>query len=354
MLVGFTRKPEALMRHGLFTLAAGLALVPSAAGQQPEGRRPKARAVLNSPGSEVWCVAFSPDGKTLAAACIHRVALWDVATGRSRKGPPQPVPRYIAAVAFSPDGKVLAWGDADPSVAYRDGRLLRMPGLIRFWEVGTGRVKVACRGHHDVILALAFSPDGKSLASGSADSTARLWDAASAAPRAVLRGHKPVLRSVAFSPDGKTLAAGPAPHVKVWEVVGGQLRGALSAEGFTGVCVAFHPAGRVLAEGGKDVRLHDLATGKVLRVLRGHRGTVFRVAFSPDGKLLASGGGGNGGPGEVKVWEVATGKEVAALAGHTSAVYALAFSPDGRLLASGSADGTVRLWDVPALTRAGR
>jgi hypothetical protein len=153
---------------------------------------------------------------------------------------------------------------------------------------------------------------------------------------------------VAFSPDGKRLASGGALRftyeVKVWDAETGQER--LTLKGHTmGIrSVAFSPDGKRLASGGGDgaVKLWDTETGQERLNLKGHTDGVFSVAFSPDGKRLASAGQDR----QVKVWNTGTGLEVLTLKGHKSAVWAVAFSPDGYWLASGSQDGTVRLWDA--------
>ncbi len=238
-----------------------------------------------------------------------------------------------SVVVFSPDGKTLAWGSADNTVALWDMSNLNRPVQL-----------FILKGHSDAVVSVAFSPDGKTLASGSLDKSIILWDVATGQPIGQpLMGHTASVNSLAFSPDGKILASGSSDTTTMlWDVITHQPIG----QPYTGVgaisSIAFSPDGKYLVSGGGDQTAHvwEAASGKEIAHLT-HNGWVSSVEFSPDGKYVVSGSDDH----IARVWEAASGKEIARMS-HDDRVNSVAFSPDGKYVASGSADKTARVWEA--------
>jgi WD40 repeat protein/uncharacterized caspase-like protein len=276
------------------------------------------------PSVAVDSVAFSPDGKILVSGSRdNTVSLWDVPTGtelRSLKG------HGVISVAFCADGKTIASGNDD--------------GTVQLWDLTTGTELRTFKGHSDYVHSVAFSPDGKTLASGGGqDQTVKLWDVSTGTELQTLKAHAWPVYSVAFSTDGKTLASG-SWAVKLWDVSTGTELHTLKAHGWPVYSVAFSTDGKTLASGSDHIKLWDVSTGIELRTLEGW--SVGSVAFSTDGKTVASCSAGD----TVNLWDVSTGAELRTLKGHSGIVFSVAFSPDGKTLASASDDGTIKLWDV--------
>jgi len=229
----------------------------------------------------------------------------------------------VVSVAFSPDGKLLA---SISGGEFHD---------LELWDISSRKAIATLQ---QGALSMAFSPDGKLLASGSKDKTIKLWDVAEQKRKATLKGHTERVFSVAFSPDGKLVASGSEDAtVKLWDVAAQKEIASLQHKAEV-IKVAFHPSGKLLASSSADntVRLWNVAERKEIKTLQVHETSV--AFFSPDGKLLTTAGH------VIKLWQVESWKEIATL--EHSELMSVAFSPDGRILASGGGNWTMVFWDV--------
>ncbi|HEY9819629.1 MAG TPA: CHAT domain-containing protein, partial [Candidatus Sericytochromatia bacterium] len=239
--------------------------------------------------------------------------------------------KSVNSVSFSPDGKLLASGSAD--------------NTVKLWDTTTGTEIKTLIGHTNPVFAVSFSPNGKLLASGSFDKTVKLWDTTTGKEIKTFTGHTDNVVGVSFSPNGKLLAsAGADKIVKLWDITTGKEIKTFTGHTNSVWSASFSPDGKLLASASMDktVKLWDTTTGKQIKTLTGHTDGIRGVSFSPDGKLVASGSADK----TVKLWDISTGKEIKTLTGHTDGIRGVSFSPDGKLLASASFDKTVKLWDT--------
>jgi WD40 repeat protein len=283
----------------------------------------------------VQCVAFSPDGTTLASAgADHTARLWDVAAGREKVGCARH-DDWVTSVDFAPDGVLLCTGSHD--------------GRVRLWDASTGKPGPGPRGRQGVVTSVAFAPDGGRVAWGSYNGSVGLWGLGRSAAPALFEPDLGRVFTVQFAPGGATLAAaGTAPGAQVWDVAMG-LPGGILQHGDRQGCrsLAYAPDGRTLALAlGAGLQLWDLASGRLRAKLCGHTDVVSSVAFSPDGRRLLSGAWDR----TVRLFEVGPGGETwpgPCFDWGIGRVLDVAFAPDGMTAAAaGSGHPYLVVWDV--------
>jgi WD40 repeat protein/tetratricopeptide (TPR) repeat protein len=284
-------------------------------------------------------MAFSPDGRRLmTCSFLNRVAVWDPQTGQDPLT--LPVNGSLNKLAVSPDGGRLACVSQGQDPA------------LTIWDPATGQRLLTLHGHTYRPMGVAFSPDGRLLATNGHDGRMILWDPATGQLRRTLQYERGG-NAVAFSPDGQLLAAtvhsATAEHEPVGKVVlssvaSGQTVRTLSGHPQSIWDVEFSPDGRrlVTASGDQTAGVWDVRTGQQLLSLRGHGQVIIQAKFSPDGRRIATASYDK----TVKVWETDTGALIHTLRGQTAMISGVGFSRDGRRIAAGSCDGTIKIWDA--------
>ena len=344
----------------------------------------------------IEATAFSPDGQTFVSG--HRdgtVRLWDAETGRKISAFREHKRGGIRDLAFSPDGKMLMSSTSDGTVLQTfqkgkppahnmsyvpfpenivfspDGTTLIGSGYLgrdsigkqRFihkWGVVTGELLMSTpTTHRDQLEALTVSPDGSTVLTGSWDGTIHQWDTATGTSLSTFAtGHGKGGRALAFSEDGQVLIStlrrwGREDQQEFWDIVTGVQISAPDIKETLGKHSPNLP-NRVISakivEDRKHIQVQDVATGREMYRITGHKGDIWTFAFSPDRKILAS----SSEDMTIRLWDAITGNEVLTLPTYTNRVFAVAFSPDGKILAGGSVydsqlgrSDLIRLWELP-------
>jgi len=335
-------------------------------------------------GDWINSLVYSGDGKYVATASRDRtVKVWEVATGKevaNLKGSPENVKGVVflegsAVVASSTgkwnkekktwEGEIKIWdvkagkqigslkGHAETIEGLalsRDGKYLASASedqTVKIWDKSSGKDIQTLNGRAGIIQAVPYGPTYSRI----------IWD--------TLKGHTGMVQAVAFTSDGKKLATASADGtVKIWDAASGNVLATFKVEttvkttdpktkketlitepGRPFTCVAFSPDNKILSAGNLDgvIKIYDVDAAKEIGALKAHEG-VWALAYNPDGSRLASAGWDQ----TIKVWDTKTNHELFTIKAHNGTVTALAFSPSGQFIASGSIDGTVKIWNAAA------
>mgnify|MGYP001420737671 CR=1 FL=1 len=257
-------------------------------------------------------VVFAPDSKTLLTTGSEKIAkLWSLPEGKEIRK----FTDVTGGMAFSPDGKMIATCNKD---------------VIRLWDVEKGHEIASLRGHTNNVLTVAFSLDGLKLASGG-ENTAKIWNVPKDESRGVLRAHAKGIGSLTFSPDGKTIvSASDDKTAKLWDVETEQERLAIRGHTDKVNTTAFSPDGLTLATAGDDrkIKLSDVVSGREIRSIDSPKPATV-LTFSPNGKLLAA-GHWYADDREVRLWDTDSGTQVCSADARGSGAWSVEFSKDGK------------------------
>ena len=278
----------------------------------------------------VSSLAFSHDGRWLAAGYLRQSYPYLALAGRAAARVLRGHTGVVRSLAFSPDDRTLVSASSDHT--------------LRLWDMKSGESRLTLTDHTQRVRCVRFTADGARCMSGSSDQTIREWDVTTGELLRTRHGHAASVWALALSPDERWLVSGDyAGQLIVWDLAADSIRATWPTHAACIRAISFSPDGRLFATSGEDnmVRIWDATTLNCLQELNSHTNWVYAVAFSPDGVRLASAGE----DGTLRIWQIADGRCLHVLRGHANAIEALAFSPDGRILASGSNDQSLQWWE---------
>lgn len=237
----------------------------------------------------------------------------------------------VNAIAFSPDGQEIASGSDDKT--------------IKVWNLNTGKAIRTLTGHSNWVYTVAISPDGKNIVSGSKDNTIKIWNLNTGKELRTLRGHSSFVNSVAITPNGQQIVSGSYDKtIKVWNLNTGQELRTFKGHVSEVLTVAISPDGQQIVSGSTDrtIKVWNLNTGQAVRTLKGHVGDVNSIAISSNGQEIVSVSDDK----SIKLWNLTTGREIRTLTGYSADINVVAFIPNSYKIATGSDDKTVRIWNL--------
>ncbi|MCW3101532.1 MAG: hypothetical protein JWL77_7150, partial [Chthonomonadaceae bacterium] len=294
-----------------------------------------ALALKVGPLPPVTALVFSPDGKTLAVGGYRAVMLWNLPTGKATTAITH-LPGPVQSLAFRPDGSQIAVAGGAPGTS----------GEVEVFDTKTfAKVGPTLEGHSDVVMSVAWSADGKWLATGSQDKTARLWLWPEGKELKLFKDHSDAVTRVAFAPDGKALYTASMDHnLRRYDTDKGTLVRAFTGHNEGVTAMAFSPANNILLSAGSEPQLRrwNPEGGENTANYGGHGATVTEIVFSKDTKFIASASGDH----TIRLWDAANGNGLRTLTGSNDWEYAVAISPDDKWTVGGGADGIVRLWET--------
>ncbi|MEO0457917.1 MAG: adenylate/guanylate cyclase domain-containing protein [Cyanobacteria bacterium P01_A01_bin.114] len=288
-----------------------------------------AKSVFTQTLGDILSIDFSPDSTLLATGIDQQVLLWRIAD-RRQIATLAGHTAWVRCVAFSPDGRLLASGSHDQT--------------IRLWDVQTGQCLKTWRGHASGVQTVAFSPDGKRLASGSYEPDIWLWEVQTGQCVKTLRGHCDRILNLVFSPEGHLISTSDDRTIRVWDTQSDDCLQVLETHVNWLLSAALSPDGNTLVTGSdhQTVKFWHLPTGACTATLPNYQAEVWAASFSPDGQTLATGSDDK----TIRWWDVNTHQCVKTFQSHTHQVWLVKFSPDGQTFVSSGEDQTVKLWDV--------